>query len=115
MSDLYTSNIVIYTGADFEQSFIFEDTSSNSLKDFTGYTSCAQMKRYESSSKAADFTVTFATDRTTGRVTIGLGKSTTKDLKAGKYFYDVILNSPTGMIERGVQGTAVVKKAVTRV
>lgn len=116
MADLYTSNLIIYTGTNFEQSFVFEETSSNSLKDFTGYTGCAQMRRYESSSsKAADFTVTFATDRTSGRVTVGLGTTVTTDLKAGKYFYDLLLSAPTGLTEKGVQGTAIVKKSVTRI
>lgn len=116
MADLYTSNLIIYTGTNFEQSFVFEETSSNSLKDFTGYTGCAQMRRYESSSsKAADFTVTFATDRTSGKVTVGLGTTVTTDLKAGKYFYDVMLNDPNGTSQRAVQGTAIVKKSVTRI
>lgn len=115
MPDLYTSNLVIYTGTDFSQSFIFEDVASNSLKDLTNFTACAQMKRYESSSKAADFTVTFASDRTTGKVTVGLGTTVTTDLKAGKYFYDVMLNDPDGTSQRAVQGTAIVKKSVTRI
>lgn len=115
MADLYTTNLIVYTGADFTQTFVFEDTTSNSAKDLTGYNACAQMKRYESSSKAADFTVTFASDRTTGKVTVGLGTTVTTDLKAGKYFYDVMLNDPNGTSQRAVQGTAIVKKSVTRI
>ena len=114
MADLYTTNLIVYTGADFQQTFVFEDTTSNSAKDLTGYNACAQMKRYESSSKAADFAIAFSPDRTTGRVTISLTTTETAALKAGKYFYDVILNSPAGVTERGVQGTVIVKKTVTR-
>jgi hypothetical protein len=80
----------------------------------TGYSGCAQLKRYESSSKAADFTVTFSNDRTTGRVTVSLGSTTSAAIKPGKYFYDVLLNSPTGTTTRVVEGTALVKKSVTR-
>ena len=43
---------------------------------------------YESSLKTADFTVAFANDRKTGRVTISLLAADTTNLKPGKYFYD---------------------------
>ena len=72
------------------------------------------MKRYESSLKTADFTVSFANDRKTGRVTISLLAADTLNLKPGKYFYDLILNSPTGTTTRAVEGTVLVKKSVTR-
>lgn len=114
MSATYTANLVIYTGTDFTQSFILEDSQSNSLKDLTGYNGCAQMKRYESSLKTADLSVGFANDRTSGKVTVSMGASDTAALKAGKYFYDLLLNSPAGTTSRAVEGTVLVKKAVTR-
>ena len=110
----YTSNLVIYTGTDFDQTFVLEDVQSNSVKDLTGFNGCAQMKRYESSLKTADFTVSFANDRTTGRVTLSLLAADTLNLKPGKYFYDLILNGPGGTVTRAVEGTVLVKKAVTR-
>ena len=87
---------------------------SNSVKDLTGFNGCAQMKRYESSLKTADFTIAFANDRKTGRVTISLLAADTANLKPGKYFYDLILNSPAGSTTRAVEGTILVKKSVTR-
>ncbi len=114
MAVTYTANLVIYTGTDFDQTFVLEDDQSNSVMNLTGYNGCAQLKRYESSSKAADFTVTFSNDRTTGRVTVSLGSTTSAALKPGKYFYDLLLNSPTGTTTRVVEGTALVKKSVTR-
>ena len=87
---------------------------TNSALNLTGYSGCAQMKRYESSSKTADFTVTFANQRDTGRVTISLGSTESAAIKPGKYFYDVLLNSPTGTTTRVIEGTALVKKSVTR-
>ena len=105
---------MLYTGADFDQTFVLEDVQSNSIKDLTGFNGCAQMKRYESSLKTADFTVSFANDRTTGRVTLSLLATDTLNLKPGKYFYDLILNGPGGTVTRAVEGTVLVKKAVTR-
>ena len=38
----------------------------------------------------------------------------TINLKPGKYFYDILLNSPAGTTSRAVEGTVLVKKSVTR-
>ena len=111
---VFTANIIIYTGTDFAQTFVLEDSASNSVKDLTGYVGCSQIKRYETSTKSADFTVTFANDRSTGRVSIEMLSTVTETLKAGKYFYDLIISSPEGVTERVIEGTAIVKKAVTR-
>ena len=54
---VYTSNIVIHTHTDFEQTFVFEDTDSNSALNLSGYTGCAKIKKYESSSPAGTFDV----------------------------------------------------------
>ena len=114
MAVTYTVNLVIYTGTDFSQTFVLEDTQTNSSLNLTGYSGCAQMKRYESSLKTADFTVTFANDRTTGKVTLTMDDTTTATLKAGKYFYDLLLNDSKGITTRAVEGTVLVKKSVTR-
>jgi len=111
---VYTTNLVIHTGTDFTQTFLLEDEQTNSALNLTGYNGCAQLKRYESSSKTADFVITFANERTTGRVTVSLGSTVSAMIKPGKYFYDLLLNSPTGTTSRVVEGTALVKKAVTR-
>tara|TARA_B100000287_G_scaffold391135_1_gene402575 strand:+ start:1442 stop:1783 length:342 start_codon:yes stop_codon:yes gene_type:complete len=111
---VFTANIIIYTGTDFAQTFVLEDSATNSVKDLTGYVGCSQIKRYETSTKSADFTVTFANDRSTGRVSIEMLSTVTETLKAGKYFYDLIISSPEGVTERVIEGTAIVKKAVTR-
>jgi hypothetical protein len=114
MAVVFISNIVIYTHTDFEQTFVLEDTQSNSVMNLTGYTGCAQLKRYESSTKSADFAVNFSNDRTTGRVTLEMNASQTQNIKPGKYFYDLLLKDGTGKITRVVEGTVLVKKSITR-
>lgn len=115
MAAVYTSNIVIYTSTDFEQTFVFEDEDSNSALNLTGYTGCAKLKKYESSTPAASFEVTI-TNTTLGKVRVSMGSTATAGLKPGKYFYDLLLRSPVGItsITRVVEGTALVKKSVTR-
>ncbi len=114
MSITYTANLVIYTGTDFEQGFVLEDDLTDLPLNLTGYSGCAQLKRYESSSKTVDFVVGFEANTSTGRVNISIAATVSAAIKPGKYFYDVLLNSPTGTITRVVEGTALVKKSVTR-
>jgi len=111
---VYTSNIVIHTGTDFEQTFLLEDSQTNSALNLTGYQGCAQLKKYESSTKSADFVIDFGNDRESGRVKISLSSSTSSSIKPGKYFYDVLLKKSDGTTTRVVEGTALVKKAITR-
>ena len=56
---VFSTNLTIHTGTDFEQTFLLEDGLSNSALNLTGYTGCARMKRYQSSSVAAAFSVAF--------------------------------------------------------
>ena len=114
MAITYTANLVIHTGTDFEQTFVLEDDLTDLPLNLTGYSGCAQLKRYESSSKTVDFVVGFENNRTTGKLTISIGATSSSSIKPGKYFYDVLLNSPTGTTTRVVEGTALVKKSVTR-
>lgn len=114
MAITYTSNLVIYTGTDFEQTFELENDQTSSALNLTGYNGCAQLKKYESSSKAADFDVSFTDNRAIGKVTISIAATVSAAIKPGKYFYDLLLNSPTGTTTRAVEGTILVKKSVTR-
>lgn len=107
-------NLLMYTGCDFTQTFVLEDTQSNSPKDLTGYTACCKMRRYETSSEAGTFTVDFGSDRRGGRLEIIMTKANTINLKAGKYFYDVVLQDSNNERTRVVEGTILVKRAVTR-
>ena len=42
-----------------------------------------------------------------------MASNLTKDLKAGKYFYDLLLNNGT-TVERVIEGEVLVKRTVTR-
>ena len=114
MAITYTANLVIHTGTDFEQTFVLEDDLTDLRLNLTGYSACAQLKKYESSSKTVDFVVGFENNRTTGRVNVSIAATVSATIKPGKYFYDILLNSPTGTTTRVVEGTILIKKSVTR-
>jgi hypothetical protein len=114
MAAVYVSNIIIYTGTDFDQTFSLEDSVSNSALNLTNYTSSAQFKKYQSSSLSGTFS-TEITDAILGKVKLSLNSTQTQNLKPGKYFYDLnITNTTTGEKTRVVEGTVLVKQAVTR-
>jgi hypothetical protein len=110
---VYASNLVIYTGTDFEQTFVFESAQSNSSLKLDGYAGCAALKRFETSNTAASFDVS-VTNAELGKVRISMGSTITEMLKPGKYFYDLLLNSGTEIV-KVVEGQALVKKSITRV
>lgn len=111
---IYISNLTVHTGTDFTQTFVFEDEASNSALDISNYTGSGQLKRYDTSSKAADFTLDFS-QGATGRLTVTMTATTTADIKPGRYFYDIRLVSDLGVVEKVVEGTAIVKQSVTRI
>ena len=112
--ETFIVDLLIHTGTDFEQTFVLEDTTSNSPKDLTGFSACCEMRRYEGSTRTAAFSVSFASDRRTGRVEIAMTRFDTINLKPGKYLYDILLQDPSGNIERVVEGLVDVKRTVTR-
>ena len=62
MAPVFITNITIYTGTDFAQTYLLEDYRSNSSLDLTGYTAIAQLKKYSSSEKTADFNISYPND-----------------------------------------------------
>ena len=91
---VFSTNLVIYKYTDFEQTFVLEDSQTNSLKDLTG------------------FTVAF-TNRLNGKVRISLSNTQTGEIEEGKYFYELVLTDPNDITERVIEGTVIVKHPVT--
>ena len=113
MSAVYVSNIIVYTHTDFEQTFVLEDATSNSALNLENYTGSSQFRKYGSSSVAGTFN-TQITNTLLGKVKIELNANQTKSLKAGKYFYDILMTDGNGDSTRVVEGTLIIKKAITR-
>lgn len=114
MAAIYVANLVIYTGTDFRNTFVLTDSDSNLPMNLTGYTGCAQMKRYETSVTSKSFNIIFPKNKKSGILILSMDDETTATLKPGKYFYDVLLNSPQGITSRAVEGEVLVKRSITR-
>jgi len=110
---VFSTNLIVYTHTDFEQTFLLEDDQSNSAKDLTGFTGTARFKRQiQDLSDPTAFNITFP-NRALGKVRIGLTAAQSALVKPGKYFYEILLKDNNNIVERVVEGTVIVKQPVT--
>jgi hypothetical protein len=113
MAAVYVSNIVVNSGADFNQTFDLEESDSNSSLDLSDYTVSAQMRKYAGSSTATTFTTLISSPASLGKITISLTSSQTESLKPGRYVYDVVITK-SGVKTRVIEGMVLVREGVTR-
>ena len=109
---VFSTNLIIYKHTDFEQTFVLEDGLSNSAKDLTGFTGTCRMQRTLNLGSLTGFTVTFV-NRLNGKVRISLSDEQTAIIEEGKYFYELMLTDPGGVVERVIEGQVIVKHPVT--
>ena len=109
---VFSTNLLIYKHTDYEQTFILEDSQSNSAKDLTGFTGSCKMQRTLNLGDLTAFNLAF-TNRSLGKVRITLTSTQTANIADGKYFYELMLTDPNGVVERVIEGIVIVKHPVT--
>ena len=105
------SNIVIDQGTDYEVTINVKDANTTPIN-LSGFTGVAQIRKYYTSSKKYDFSVSISAN--TGEVTIGMSSANSAAIAAGRYLYDCILTSNTNVISRIVEGIVTINPRVTR-
>lgn len=110
---VYVVNLVIDQGIDFNQTFNLENSTSNSALSLIDYTGSAQLRKHSSSSKFYPFTVSFPS-RVGGSVKISMTDEVTRRIKPGRYIYDLILTDGSGLKERAVEGSVLVRESATK-
>ena len=113
MAAVYTSNLTVNCNSDFNQTFELENSDSSSALDLTGYTITSQMRKHAGSSTKTDFTTSIVS-ATAGRIKISLTDTVCAAIKPGRYVYDVLVTDSVGMKTRVVEGSVLVREAVTR-
>ena len=91
---------------------MLEEGQSNSAKDLTGFTGTCKMQRTLNLGSLTDLSVSF-TNRANGKVRISLTNTQTANIPDGKYFYELMLTDPSGIVERVIEGVVIVKHPVT--
>ena len=107
------ANLSIDQGATFTSDITVKDITGN-VFDLTGYTAVAKLaKGYSSTRTRTSMTTAFATDRTTGVLTISLTADQTSALDPERYVYDVEITSSTGTVTRVLEGIITVRPEVS--
>ena len=109
---VFSTNLVIYKFTDFEQTFVLEDSQTNSFKDLTDFTGTCKMQRTLNLGSLTSFTLAF-TNRVRGKIRISLTDDQTANIEEGKYFYELMLTDPNDVTERVIEGIVIVKHPVT--
>ena len=109
---VFSTNLIIYKHTDFEQTFVLEDSQSNSAKDLTGFTGSCKMQRTLNLGSLTAFNLSF-TNRALGKLRISLTNAQTANIEEGKYFYELMLTDSGGVVERVIEGQVIVKHPVT--
>jgi len=106
-----TYNITIDQGSDFSLQLTIQE--GGSAKNLSGFSVRGQIRpTIDSSTLTASFTGT-VTNASSGICTVSLPYTTTDDISAGTYQYDIELYTDS-TVQRLLQGTATVKGEVTR-
>ena len=103
-------NIVIDQGATFNTTYTIHDAIDEPI-DFTGFTANSQIRKAYSSSNSYVFDVVLSNN---GLVTLSMNAATTSSIVAGRYVYDVEVESLSGIRSRIVEGIITVTPQVTR-
>lgn len=105
------SNIVIDQGTDYEVTINVKDANTTPIN-LLGFTGQGQIRKYYTSSKKYDFTVSI--NANTGEVTMAMSSANTASIAAGRYLYDCVLVSNTNIVSRIVEGIVTINPRVTR-
>lgn len=103
-------NISIEQGASFNNVYLLEDDTTNSIKNLAGFTAVAKMAKHPASSNKVSFTTNIISSQ--GSVGIALTSGQTSVLRPGRYVYDILLTDNSGKKTRVVEGTAIVSAGV---
>lgn len=104
-------NIYIDQGTTFSFTISVSDQFGDA-KDLTGYTAASQMRKSFYTNTAIDFTADISSPLD-GEVTISLTATETSAIKAGRYVYDIEIESSEETV-RVLEGIVVVNPEVTK-
>lgn len=103
-------NLVIDQGTTFNTMFVVNDKDDVPIN-FTGYTANSQIRKSYSSSNSYAFGVSLNSN---GEVSLSMSANTTGSIVAGRYVYDVEVESSSGVKSRLIEGIVTIMPQVTR-
>jgi hypothetical protein len=107
------ANIIVDQGTTFNTELNLTDNNGQAL-DLTGQQAEAQVRKWYTSSNAVSFNVSIPQPNN-GIILLSLDANTTANMAYGRYVYDVITVTTTGVVTRIVEGILTVTPEVTTV
>lgn len=104
--------LTLEQGANFNTVLDLKDAAGGILN-LAGYSVAAQMRKSYYSTSATDFTIS-VTDAGAGQITMSMNSANTSNVTPGRFVYDVLLTSGTGVKTRIIEGIVTVLPSVTR-
>lgn len=104
------ANLTADQGSNFDSSVVVSAADGNTLN-LSTYTVRAQVRKSYTSSTAVDFSTT---KDSAGKIGFSLTASQTGNMKAGRYVYDVEIESAAGVVTRVLEGQIEITPRVTR-
>lgn len=105
------ANLTVDQGSDFNSTIDVTGADGTAL-DLSTYTLRGQIRKSYQSSTAVDFVTNVGGN--TGELDMSLTASTTAGMKAGRYVYDVEIESSAGVVTRVLEGQLEITPRVTR-
>ena len=103
-------NLTIEQGADFTSTFTI--TNSNGTPyNLSNSSAIAKLKKFPSSATSYSFSTSITTG--TGKITITMTDEVTSTIPEGRYYYDILVTSGSGLKTRVIEGMAFVSGAIS--
>jgi hypothetical protein len=106
------ANLYIDAGTDFNTN-ISVSTNGVTALNLTGYTVKSQMRKSYSSSQMFEFTTSIY-DALQGKIKLEMTDTQTSSIPAGRWLYDIEINSPDNKKSRVVEGIITVTPQITQ-
>jgi hypothetical protein len=104
--------LTLEQGANFNTVLDLKDAAGGILN-LNGYSVASQLRKSYYSTTATDFTMTIS-DAGAGQITMAMSSANTANVTPGRYVYDILLTSNTGIKTRIIEGIVNVLPSVTR-
>jgi hypothetical protein len=110
MASVSGVNLIVHKGTYFEEIFSLTAEDGSGLN-LTGHSVTAKIKKHPTATTSYPFTTTLTIADST--VKISMASTMTSSMPSGRYIYDVVLTSSTGLLSKVVEGNVLVQETAS--
>lgn len=103
-------NINIEKGSDFSSTFTIAN-ADGSVYSLQGASSTSKIKKFPESTISYSFSTTITV--ATGKITLAMTDEVTSTITPGRYYYDILVTSATGIKTRVIEGMVLVTAGIS--